>query len=166
MTATPDPSATVSTADALPTIRSGIPGWWVVLGMLAFGVGTTGSVAVYWNEHTRPFRPLTIALGKEFPKSIPKVEGGRHKGGPATLRLALRTQFEPQTDDVATQKMVNRIVQLSRETLAAPHPFDSFEMLQIYLLQLAPQKTAEHQLFEFKVDELKGDVPFPDAGIP
>ena len=38
-----------------------------------------GVMFVYWDLHTKPFRPLTEAIGRTFKHSLPKVEGGRHR---------------------------------------------------------------------------------------
>ena len=83
-------------APTSPTVpvpqRPGIPGKYVVLGMFVMGLISTATIFLYWDLHTGPFRPLTEALGRERPRSLPKVEGGSSKGGPNTLRIALRVQ--------------------------------------------------------------------------
>src|SRR5262245_43384712 len=72
-----------------------ISGSAVVFGMRRLGTVATVVMYVYWDLHTKPFRPLTEAIGRTFKNSLPKVEGGRHKRGPMTLRVALRVPFPP-----------------------------------------------------------------------
>jgi hypothetical protein len=142
-------------------VSRGISGKWVVIGLLAFGIGTTGLIYVYWDLHTRPFRPLMEALGREFPYSIPKVEGGRHKGGPLTLRIVLRVKDRPDAESPATQQIVNRIVEIVRAEQFDKFQLADFEVVQLYLMYLAPEKAAVEAAFTFRGADLVDRAPFP-----
>src|SRR3990172_5506244 len=54
-------------------------GRWVVIAMFAFAALVVGSMWVYIDRHTAPFRPLRQALAREFENSAPNVEGGQTK---------------------------------------------------------------------------------------
>lgn len=153
------PDSTPLPASAPPVRRTGIPGHYVVLGMIGVGLLSTLVIFMYWELHTRPFRPLTEAIGREWRYSLPKVEGGRHKGGPLSLRIAMRVPFPPAADDPDSQLVVNRATELAREHA----DLKSFERLQVHLLQLAPERLAEQYTFEFDVAELGEALPFPDV---
>lgn len=144
---------------AARSVRPGIPGRYVVLGMLATGLLATATIYIYWDLHTRPFRPLTEAIGREWKYSLPKVEGGTHKGGPATLRIAMRVPFPPEETSAETQRVVNRLVELAN----AHSDWSRFEVLQVHLLQLAPERIARQVVLRFEIPQLGGGVPFPDV---
>ena len=52
-----------------------ISGRKVVALMLGFGVVMVAALWLYWELHTRPFRPLQTAIAAEFPDSRPGVIG-------------------------------------------------------------------------------------------
>lgn len=137
--------------------RPGIPGQYVVLGMFVVGLISTATIFLYWELHTGPFRPLTEALGREIPRSLPKVEGGSSKGGPNTLRIALRVGFEPDATKTETQEVANQVVQLARKHAS----LGEFELLQIHLLQLAPERFAKQLSLEYSAPEMLDRLPFP-----
>lgn len=134
-----------------------IPGQYVVMGMLAFGAATTILVFVYWFLHTGPFRPLTEALGREFRNSIPKIEGGSHRGGPETIRIAMRVPFEPNTDNPETRALTNRVVELARQHTQ----LGRFEKFELHLFQMAPEKLARHLKQDYDVQPLLTHLPYP-----
>ncbi len=72
-----------------------ISGRLVVIGMFLLGVlgGTICVTYAIWRN--APYHDLTKALAAEFPKSVPKVEGGQNKGSPRTLRIVLNVAFPP-----------------------------------------------------------------------
>lgn len=161
MTETPSPNA----EPGARFVRPGIPGHYVVLGMLATGLLATATIFIYWELHTRPFRPLTEAIGREWRHSLPKVEGGRHKGGPMTLRIAMRVPFSPDETTAETQRVVNRMVELAHDH----SDWSRFEVLQIHLLQLAPERIAKEAVLRFEMSQLGEGVPFPhesEAAVP
>ncbi len=142
-----------------PTPRPrGIPGHWVVIGMFVMGFCATALIFIYWELHTRPFRPLTEAIGREFRHSLPKVEGGRHKQGPMTLRVAMKVPFKPVKDVEETEMVVRRIVELAK--LHAD--VNRFEVLEVYLIQRAPEQVAVTESFKFLV----ADLQVPQATVP
>lgn len=134
----------------LPQRPVEIPGWWVIVAMFAFGTCATALIFIYWEMHTRPFRPLTEAVGREFRHSVPKVEGGRNKGGPMTLRVALRVPFKPVKGLEETEAVVRRVVELSKQHA----DISRFEILEVYLIQRAPEQAVVTAAFQFPVTML------------
>ena len=74
-------------------------GTWMVLIMFAFAFAMIGTMYLYWELHTRPFRPLQIAIGAKYPNSMPRVIGGQHKshqpGSRVRLRIVIAVDFDP-----------------------------------------------------------------------
>ncbi len=74
-------------------------GTWMVLIMFAFAFAMIGMMYLYWELHTRPFRPLQIAINDRYPNSMPRVMGGKHKshqpGNKAKLRMIIAVDFDP-----------------------------------------------------------------------
>lgn len=148
----------VLTESSVLNRRPGIPGWWVVLGMFAMGIAATAVIFVYWDLHTKPFRPLTEAIGREFRHSLPKVEGGRHKGTANTLRIAMRVPFVPMESTEETHQVANRVVELARTHADLPQ----FEVLEVHLIQVAPEQMAVQKTFEFPVPSVLSELPFAE----
>lgn len=71
----------------------------MVLIMFAFAFAMIGTMYLYWELHTRPFRPLQIAIGARYPNSMPRVIGGQHKshqpGSRVRLRIVIAVDFDP-----------------------------------------------------------------------
>lgn len=134
----------------------GIPGHYVVVGLFFAGIVATVLIFLYWDWHTRPFRPLTEAIGREFSKSLPKVEGGSHKGSPMTLRIAMRVPFEPDEGHPETRQVVNRVVELTRQHA----DLSRFEQFQVHLFQLAPERVAKQASFEYPIERIMKTLPF------
>lgn len=127
-----------------------IPGSAVVFGMLLLGIVATVLMYVYWDLHTKPFRPLTEAIGRTFKHSLPKVEGGRHKRGPMTLRVALRVPFPPAEDDPQTEDLLAKV----RELIRRHQKLEGYENVQIHLFQMVPEESAKSQRFEYRPEEI------------
>ncbi len=127
-----------------------ISGRWVVIGMFLMGVTATATIFVYWDLHTKPFRPLTEAIGRTFKNSLPKVEGGRHKKDPTTLRIAMRVPFPPDLDEQAAQETLQTVRRLIREH----QDLTGYERVQIYFFQMVPEETAKSKLFEYTPAEI------------
>jgi len=127
-----------------------IPGHWVVISMFVVGACATALIFIYWEMHTRPFRPLTEAIGREFRHSLPKVEGGRHKQGPVTLRVAMRVPFKPAKGVEETESMVRRIIELAKSHT----DISRYEILEVYLIQRVPEAEAVTESFKFPTQEL------------
>ena len=73
-----------SPAENKPATISGskVVGAMFVMGILGGVLCVTFAI---W--HNAPFLELKKALAAEFPKSVPQVEGGSHKGSPMMLRI-------------------------------------------------------------------------------
>lgn len=58
-----------------------------------------GAMYLYWELYTRPFRPLQEAINAQYPNSMPRVIGGKHKshreGSKPTLRVVVTVDFDP-----------------------------------------------------------------------
>ncbi|MBC8113147.1 MAG: hypothetical protein H7062_02120, partial [Candidatus Saccharimonas sp.] len=57
-----------------------VSGRVIVVAMFLLGLVLASLLFVYFEFNTRPFRPLRDAIGREFKRSRPNVEGGRFKG--------------------------------------------------------------------------------------
>lgn len=136
--------------------RPGIPGKYAVMAMFIMGGIATATIYIYWDLHTKPFRPLTEAIGREFKNSLPKVEGGRHKKGPLTLRITVRVPFLPDSAGEASQRMVNRLTELAREQTKLAE----FEEFHVHLVQMAPEQLAKEAEFNFPAPEVAERLPF------
>jgi hypothetical protein len=136
-------------SDAAPRARQ-ISGTWVVLGVFLLGAAATTVMFAYWELHTRPFRPLTEAIGRTYRHSLPKVEGGRHKKGPMTLRVALRVPFSPEADENAARQTVETICGLIRRH----QDLAGYERVQIHLFQMVPEEAAKSKSFTFTPAEV------------
>ncbi len=123
-----------------------ISGKWVVLAMFIAGLMGTAVIFVYWEQHTRPFRALTEALGREYRHSTPKIEGGRYKTGPMTLRVSLQLPFRPVREAVETQAVIHRVLEITREQ-ADLRPY---EVLELHLIQRVPEKAATREVLVYK----------------
>ena len=144
MTPQPEPSRAAS-----PRPRQ-VSGRMVVMGMLLAGLLATATIFLYWELHTRPFRGLTEAIGRTFKNSLPKVEGGRHKKDPTTLRIAMRVPFAPDSDDQQAQETLQTVRRLVREHQDLAH----YERVQIYLFQMLPETAAKSKLYEFTPEDI------------
>lgn len=127
-----------------------ISGRWVVLGLLALGLSATLGLYAYWHFETREFRPLTEAIGREFKHSLPRVEGGRPKRGPSTLRIVLRVPFDPESDERQFQQTVQRVIELARQS----QDLSKYERLEIHLIQLRAEQDARKRTYSAPTEEL------------
>lgn len=134
---------------AAPPVRQ-ISGTTVVIAMILAGLAATAVMFVYWDLHTRPFRPLTEAIGRTFKHSLPKVEGGRHKKGPMTLRIAMRVPFSPNDDEPAAQETLRTVCGLIRRH----QDLTGYEKVQIHFFQMVPEEAAKSKSFELTPAEV------------
>lgn len=134
-----------------------VSGTWVVVGVLLLGISATAVMFVYWDLHTKPFRPLTEAIGRTFKNSLPKVEGGRHKQGPKTLRIAFRVPFSPETDPQRTQETLDTVFDLIRRH----QDLTGYEKVQIYLIQMVPEESAKKTMVEFTPEQIESAAGTP-----
>jgi len=116
-------------------------GPWVIAGMFLFAITVTAGLWSYWNFHTQPYRPLTDALGRQFPGSNPRVEGGKHglhRDTPRVLRIVMRVPFDPEQDDETFAAHT-----LAIRDVAAEHvQFADYDQCEIHLFQQLPETEA------------------------
>lgn len=130
--------------DAKPPRVREISGKLVVVAMFLMGLAATAVMFLYWDLHTKPFRPLTEAIGRTFKSSLPKVEGGRHKKGPMTLRIAMRVPFPPEVDETAAQETLATVKELIRKHA----DLTGYEKVQIHFFQMVPEAAAKSRFFD------------------
>jgi hypothetical protein len=122
-----------------------VSGRAVVVAMFAFGGLLTSALYVYWDLHTRPFRPLQDAIANEFPEFTPRVIGGRHKSqravSPNTLRIVLMVNFNPKSQSAAsrTEHIAARIADLA----ATHQDLSKYDILEIHLVHRVPESEDE-----------------------
>jgi hypothetical protein len=124
-----------------------VSGRIVVAIMFAFGIASTAALWTYWTLHTGPFRPLQDALAKEFPGSLPRVDGGQRKlreGMPKILRVVLRVDFDPVTGTAEGEQVLDRVAKVSRRHI----DLDQYDVLDVYLYEGIPEKTIREREFE------------------
>ena len=127
-----------------------ISGQYLVIGLLLLGIAATVLMFVYWDQHTRPFRPLREAIGREFRHSRPNVEGGRHKGrGPWTLRISMSVEFPPAEDSPQANKIADRVLEIIHQE----HDEKEFEKIEINLIQFIPQELAKTRTFTWPAED-------------
>lgn len=128
-----------------------VSGSGVVLAMFAFGIAATAGLWTYWSYHTGPFRPLQDALAKEFPGSVPRVDGGQRKmcpGMPTILRAVLRVYFDPVKETAKGEQILNRVEQLSRQHI----DLSKYDVLDVYLYEGVPEQAIREREFERKLE--------------
>jgi hypothetical protein len=117
-----------------------ISGRTVVVAMLAFGLLMTGLMFTYWELYTRPFRPLQAAIAERFPKSIPRVIGGRHKshqpGSPSTLRIIVRIPTDPRNNEAVARQWANQLVEIAGEHIRP----GEYERVEVFLMHRRPER--------------------------
>lgn len=131
--------------DEPPAVRSReFSGRPLVIGLFLMGIAGTVLMYVYWEQHTRPFRPLREAIGREFRHSRPNVEGGRQKGrGPWTLRISMSVDFPPGEDSPRANEIVNRVLEITRKH----QDMNDVEKIEINLIQIVPEELAKTRTF-------------------
>ena len=137
---------------ALQTPR--ISGRWLVIGLFMFGMAATALLFVYWDRHTKPFRPLREAIGREFRHSRPNVEGGRPKGrGPWTLRISMTVEFPPAEDAPRAKRVFDRVLQIARQH----HDVNEVDKVEVNLIQFVPQELAKTKTFTWTANDSPSD---------
>lgn len=120
--------------------EGGISGRWVILGILTLAIAATAFEWNYMRLHRAPFVPLRAAIADSFGRTAKvKIDGGRHKRGPMTLRIVIDVPFDPTAESEKTQALefLQRL-----EKLAVEHVnLNEYEFLQIYLVQIIPEGT-------------------------
>jgi hypothetical protein len=115
----------------------------VVVGwMFGFAVVMIAAMFVYWELHTRPFRPLQLAIAAEFEDSGPRVVGGRHKshrpGAVPILRVVINVDYDPTADANAVRRdaTARRLAELAEEH----HGLRGYEQLELHLVERRPEQ--------------------------
>lgn len=116
--------------------QPGIPGKYVVLAILAFGIFTTSFMWLYTYFNNRPFMPLRHALVQRFKRETsPRVEGGKERGrGPNKFRIVLTVDFDPSLDTPENKRLRSTMEQ-DAIALAKQHldlsPYEKWEFILI-----------------------------------
>ena len=123
--------------DEAPAVR----GVWAAVGILVLGLVFTGVLWWYTDMHAGPFRELRDAIHSEFPGSSPQVEGGQrkiHKGSPKILRITLRVEKDPRSNDDLVSRAMERLVVLAERY----HGLRKYEQLDVYFVWFRPERPA------------------------
>ena len=128
----------------------------IVVAMFLLGLVLASLLFVYFEFNTRPFRPLRDALGREFKRSRPNVEGGRPKGrGAMTLRITMSVPFDPFRDDSKSNDVLTRVLVLARQH----QDLTRYEKCEVNLIHFVPEKTAITKTFVWSgADAAKDDL--------
>lgn len=130
----------------------------LVIGMLLMGISATVVMFIYWDQHTRPFRSLREAIGREFRHSRPNVEGGRHKGrGPRMLRISMSVDFPPAEDTTHANDVFQRVLEITRQI----QDMREFDKIEVNLIQIVPEELAKVKTFTWSPQD-DGESSSPD----
>ena len=116
----------------------------LIIGLFLFATAMSSGLWIFWYLHARPFQPLQVAIHQAFPKSYPQVQGGQHKmhkNTPRILRITLKVAFDPKPREADEQVavMVERLEELARKHI----DFESYELLEIHLVQRRPEHDSQ-----------------------
>jgi hypothetical protein len=140
-----------------------IPGKYVVVAMFVFAIAMTSTLWVYSYLHAAPFQPLARAIAAEFKDSAPRVDGGRrkmHKDTPSILRMVIRVEFDPNSDDARVASMANRLTALAWEYT----DLRDYDELEIHLYSLEPERGIHERAVIQTVSELMKPRSSKDEG--
>jgi len=119
-----------------------VSGKLVVIGMFAFGLFLTGLLYVYWDLHTRPFRPLQDAIVRAIPDSHPRVVGGRYKshreGSPNILRIIVLVDYNPleASNESRRDELARTVLDLAR----THHDVSPYQQIGLHLEYRVPER--------------------------
>jgi len=141
-----------------------VRGAWVAVGILVLGLVFTAVLWWYTDMHAGPFRELRDAIHAEYPGASPHVEGGQrkiHKGTPKILRITLRVEDDPRSDDELVSQKMDRLVSLADRH----HGLRKYDRLDVYFVWYRPERPAisRHEqrdvtvLFEERGETQNGD---------
>jgi hypothetical protein len=140
-----------------------VSGRKIVALMLGFGVVMVAALWLYWELHTRPFRPLQNAIAAEFPDSRPGVIGGRHKshksGNPQTLRIVIWIDFDPHADEERAENYGRRLAALAAEH----HDLSNYDALEVRLVQRVGDSDSQMWSESRPIAEWNVDSPAPSS---
>jgi hypothetical protein len=120
--------------------------------MVAFGAIATGALWVYWYYHSAPFIPLQRAISAEFPRSSPRVDGGRrkiHKGTPSEIWIIMRVEFDLESEESTSAAAVQRVKELANEHLTP----GEYEMLHVRLYRGKPEQYIQKHDVDIRLGE-------------
>ena len=144
-------SSRPSLDDNAPLAKQELSGRKLVIGLLILGILATALMFVYWEQHTRPFRSLREAVGREFRHSRPNVEGGRSKGkGPWILRVSMSVDFPATEEPERGQEIADRVLELVKQHVDRK----DLERVEVNLIQFVPQELAKTKTYAWDADEL------------
>ncbi len=131
-----------------------ISGKPIVFGMLVFATVMVFCFWLYWKLHTAPFAHLQQAIVKEFPDFGPVVQGGQrkmHQDTPRILRVVLRVDFDPDSDEQRIERIYSRVA-----ALAGQHQdLESYDQLEVNLFFMpAPEQGAKTRTITRPTSEL------------
>jgi len=139
-------------------------GRWTVAAMLLFGFGIVGALWLYWDQYTRPFRPLQTAILQKYPDCRAYVVGGRPKshqeGTVSTLRVVLQLpleQINPVENETACLNWAIDLFHLARE-FQDLRPYQDFE---VHLVQQIPEKPARQWTLHLPIRDWEDLKPIP-----
>jgi hypothetical protein len=132
-------SASHGEYDALQGSRA-LPGRKTVVVMVLFAAAMVGTLFLYWELYTRPFRPLQAAIAAEFPGSSPRAIGGKPKShlekSPSILRVIVRIAWDPRADEPRARAMANRLVEIAGLHLS----ISDYQRTEIVLMHRRPEQ--------------------------
>ena len=133
-----------------------VSGRVIVVAMFLLGLVLASLLFVYFEFNTRPFRPLRDAIGREFKRSRPNVEGGRPKGrGAMTLRITMSVSFDPLHDDSKSKDVLARVLSIARQH----QDLTRYEKCEVNLIHFVPEKEAITKTFVWSgADAAKDDL--------
>lgn len=136
----------------------GISGRWVILGILVLAVAATAFEWNYMRMHRAPFIPLREAIAESFGRtSKVKIDGGRNKRGPMTLRIVIDVPFDPTstTEKPQTLDALQRLEKLAQDNVE----LKDYEFIQIYLVQIVPEGTPKRLEHRRPISDLTNAKP-------
>lgn len=120
-----------------------LSGRTIVALMFLLGILATSFLYAYWTLHLMPFMPLQEAIVAEFPGSAPRVDGGQkkmHKDTPLILRIAMKSELDPLSENPEDQQEMarirNRVAELSRSL----DPLPGVELLELHIYKLVEEE--------------------------
>lgn len=136
----------------------GVSGRLVILGILVLAVAATAFEWNYMRMHRAPFIPLREAIAESFGRaSKVKIEGGRNKRGPMTLRIVIDVPFDPtaESEKLQTLDALQRLEKLAQDNV----DLKDYEFIQIYLVQIIPEGTPKRLEHRRPITDLTAGKP-------
>lgn len=136
-----DPISGIPPPDQAP--EPGIPGKYVVLGMLTFGILATGFLWFYTYFSNKPYIPLRHALVQTFSReSSPQVHGGKERGrGPEKLRIVLTVKFDPSANTPQAKQQRDEMERQAIDVARQHLDLSVYERWEFILVQYVPEGT-------------------------